>query len=53
MEKLGKPEPVMNFGSNTDKFKSGFGKDGAKIQTKSSQKDYGLDFGESQRLNRK
>lgn len=26
---LGKPEPSMAFGRNTDKFKSGFGKDGS------------------------
>jgi hypothetical protein len=30
--KLGKAEPVMAFGRNTDKFKSGFGIDGSKIQ---------------------
>lgn len=31
---FGKPEPVMAFGGNKDKFKSGFGKDGSQIQNK-------------------
>jgi len=33
-EKIGKPEPSMNFGSNTNKFKSGFGKDGSQFNPK-------------------
>lgn len=38
---LGKPEPSMSFGSNTAKFKSGFGKDGsAIIPKKSRNKDF-------------
>lgn len=32
--KIGQPEPVMNFGTNTDKYKSGFGKDGSQIVKK-------------------
>jgi hypothetical protein len=31
---IGKPEPSMNFGSNTNKFKSGFGKDGSQWNPK-------------------
>jgi hypothetical protein len=42
--KLGKPEPTMNFGSNKDKFKSGFGKDGSAIVMQRK------DFSASQRI---
>ncbi len=30
--KIGKPDPVMAFGRNTDKFKSGFGHEGSQIK---------------------
>ena len=33
-EKLTKGEPKMNFGSNTAKFKSGFGVEGSKLNPK-------------------
>lgn len=46
---LGQPEPVLNFGRNTDKFKSGFGKDGAKIQHKKKEQD----FSSSQKIDAK
>lgn len=32
MAKLGKPEPIMSFGTNKSKFKSAFGIDGSQIQ---------------------
>ena len=38
--KLNNPEPILSFGSNTDKFKSGFGKNGAKIGKK--EKDFSV-----------
>lgn len=31
---LGRPEKIMNFGSNTNKFKSVFGKEGSQINPK-------------------
>lgn len=37
---LGKPEPSMAFGRNTDKFKSGFGKDGSQIKKNQGVSEY-------------
>jgi hypothetical protein len=34
---IGKPEPSMAFGSNTNKFKSGFGKEGSQVNPKQQQ----------------
>ena len=34
---IGKPEPVMSFGSNTDKHKSAFGTDGSQINPKAKK----------------
>lgn len=42
------PEPIWGFGSNKDKFKSGFGKEGSNIVVKSNHKD----FGASQRIDK-
>ena len=50
---VGKPEPSMNFGSNTDKFKSGFGKDGSQIKKKEGNEYKAKDFVSSQRINTK
>lgn len=33
---MGKPEKVMNFGQNSNKFKSGFGIEGSTINYKKS-----------------
>jgi hypothetical protein len=35
--KEGQPEPIWGFGSNSDKFKSGFGAEGSNIVVKSSK----------------
>ncbi len=43
---LGKPEASMAFGSNSNKFKSGFGKDGSQIHV--AKRKY--NFADSQRL---
>jgi hypothetical protein len=43
---LGKPEPVMNFSSNSSKFKSAFGVDGSQIIPQKKRNN----FNESQRL---
>jgi hypothetical protein len=36
----GQPEAVWGFGSNSDKFKSGFGAEGSTIIPPKSSKDY-------------
>ena len=36
--KEGQPEPIWGFGSNKDKFKSGFGAEGSSIVKKGSSK---------------
>lgn len=35
--KEGQPEPIWGFGSNKDKFKSGFGAEGSNIVVKSAK----------------
>jgi hypothetical protein len=50
--KIGKPEPVMAFGRNTDKFKSGFGHEGSQIKrggVKQNQTQQ-IDFAASQEI---
>jgi hypothetical protein len=49
---IGKPEPSMNFGSNNDKHKSGFGKDGSQINPKDNNRNKTIDLGTSQRLDK-
>lgn len=46
--KVGKPEPIMGFGRNTNKFKSVFGMDGAQINAKKLP-----DFAASQKIDKK
>jgi hypothetical protein len=48
--KIGKPEPVMAFGRNTDKFKSGFGTEGSKIQRGGVVRQTQPNFGASQQI---
>jgi len=39
MERVGKPEPTMNFYSDKSKFKSAFGVDGSQIRPKKKQRN--------------
>lgn len=49
MAKLGQPEQIMVFSSNSSKFKSAFGQDGSQIQPKRK----GNNFSDSQTIDKK